>query len=573
MKNFTSGIVLVLMAIFSANLLHAQPELEWVRSLGGEDGAGGTGISVDSDDNVYSTGYFIGETDFSTSGDPVILERNLVTAYVTKHSPDGELIWVRSLSGSGGNGGLAITVDDHIYVSGYFSNILEVTANDELLTFEAVGFDMFILKMNFEGDIIWAKSIGGTSEYDWAQTIKTDPNDGSVYVGGNFSGTVDFDPGDGVFELVTEFAFEYDGFILKLTPDGNFEWVYRIGGPGYEVVQNIAIDPAGFVYAAGIFEVTAEFDFEGSGNLMTSANFADGFVLKIGTDKSFQWAVQIGDENQDWANGIAVDPFGDVVVTGMFHGTMDFDPGSGTEWMTSDGWDVFVWKLSGDGELRWARQLGGPSFAWGNAIALDDQGNVYTTGWFNGLGDFDPGEEYYFFNGIAYYEMFISKLDVNGDFDWAVQVVGDPGSYDNQGMSIVVDGDNNVFTTGYYSLTANFDPNDPDFSISATGISENGFVYKLSQMESVGTDNNIFANNLNVFPNPTSNEITVDLGEKLNSGEIRIFDISGRLILSQNVQQTDLIKIQLPSSAVPGMYFVEVTNEAGANASFKIIRQ
>lgn len=573
-KKFTWNVLLLITVLVCSAELYAQPELEWVRPLGGEESAAGSGIAVDSENNVYSTGYFIGDVDFSTSDEPLILEREFATAYITKHSPEGELIWIKHLSGVGANGGLAIAVDDAVYISGYFSGELEVEIDGETNSFEAAGlYDMFVLKIDPDGEFLWVKAIGGDSDYDWAQVIKTDPNDGSLYIAGNFSGDVDFDPGDGEFELSTLFLDDFNAYILKLSADGEFQWVYELGGTGYDVIQNMAVDPSGFVYATGIFEQTADFDMLESGFEMTSSGYADGFVLKIGTDQTFEWAVQTGDEENDWANGIAIDPAGNVVITGMFDGTMDFDPGIGEEWLTSEGWDVFVWKLSSEGSLVWAKQLGGPSFEWGNAITVDAVGNIYTTGWFNGLADFDPGDEYYFFNGISYYEMFISKLNPDGDFEWAVQVVGDPGSYDNQGTSIQVDADGSVLTTGFFSLTANFDPNDPDFSISAAGISSNGFIYKLSQGESVGLEDNVFAKSLNAFPNPTTNEFTIDLGEVLNLAEIRIFDVAGRLIHSQNVQQMNLVNIQLPASARPGMYFIEVTHENGEQASFKLLKQ
>src|SRR6185436_10611216 len=106
---------------------------------------------------------------------------------------------------------------------------------------------------------------------------------------------------------------------------------------------------------------------------------------------NFVWAKQLGGTVGDWAVGIAVDASANVYTTGFFYGTLDFDPGPGTFNLTASNHDVFISKLDASGNFVWGKQLGGPGICISESIALDGSGNVYTTGRLSGVIDFDPG--------------------------------------------------------------------------------------------------------------------------------------------------------------------------------------
>src|SRR5207253_4820 len=145
-----------------------------------------------------------------------------------------------------------------------------------------------------------------------------------------------------------------------------------------------------------------------------------------------------------------------VYVTGGFAGTVDFDPGPGTTLLTSLGsLDAFVAKFSSTGALVWARQLGGTSFDQGTGIAVDGAGNVFTTGLFQGTADFDPGAGTILLTSVGSLDVFVSKLASTGALVYARQL---GGTSNDQGLGIAVDGSGNVFTTGSFRGTADFDP-------------------------------------------------------------------------------------------------------------------
>jgi hypothetical protein len=161
---------------------------------------------------------------------------------------------------------------------------------------------------------------------------------------------------------------------------------------GNVLAQKVVTDSSGNVYTTGFFSGTVDFDpGAGTANL-TSAGSDDSFISKLDSGGNYVWAKQLGGISAELAIGISVDSSGNVYTTGTFQGTADFDPGAGTANLTSAGGDdSFISKLDSSGNYVWAKQLGstGADVAYG--VSVDSSGNVYTTGFFSGTVDFDPG--------------------------------------------------------------------------------------------------------------------------------------------------------------------------------------
>src|SRR5690606_29098604 len=117
--------------------------------------------------------------------------------------------------------------------------------------------------------------------------------------------------------------------------------------------------------------------------------------------------------------------------------------------------DIFVSKLDPNGNFLWAKQMGGTDNDQGISITVDTSGNIYTTGIFRNTVDFDPGAGVYNLTAVVGNDIFISKLDANGNFLWAKQM-GSGGN--TRSNSIVLDTNGNIYTTGIFQSTADFDP-------------------------------------------------------------------------------------------------------------------
>src|SRR6185295_9735200 len=237
----------------------------------------------------------------------------------------------------------------------------------------------------------WAIQMGG-ADNDIGKSVVVD-GAGNVYTTGSFDGTADFDPGPGTYNLTT--AGVGDIFISKLDASGNFLWAKQIGGTTYDYGYSIAVDSVGNVYTTGYFDDTADFD-PGPGTYnLTTAGSADIFVSKLDNSGNFIWAKQMGATQADFGYAITVDVNGYVYTTGEFNGTVNFDPGPGIFNLISTYPEIFISKLDASGDFVWAKQLGGTGEDKGYSIAVDESGNVYSTGYFKDTADFDPGTGIY----------------------------------------------------------------------------------------------------------------------------------------------------------------------------------
>jgi hypothetical protein len=321
----------------------------------------------------------------------------------------------------------------------------------------------FSVKAQQSMSLVWAKGMGGTGDdRGWCITVDTS---GNVYTIGVFHEIADFDPELSTFNLTS--AGICDIFVQKLNFSGSMAWAKRVGGTNWDEGYGIAVDNSGNVYTTGYFCDTVDFDSGPDSFNMISAGHGDIFVQKLNDAGNLVWAKRMGGKKFDFGYSIAVDTSGNVYTTGVFSSdTVDFDPGPGTFNLISAGWDIFVQKQDVDGNLVWAKRMGGASDDWGESITLDPSGAVYTTGYFQDTTDFDPGPSTYNLTSAGGFDVFVQKLDPAGNFVWAKNM-GGPNN--EEGYSIAVDSEGNVYTAGYFMGTADFDPGPDTFNLTSAG--------------------------------------------------------------------------------------------------------
>jgi hypothetical protein len=214
-------------------------------------------------------------------------------------------------------------------------------------------------------------------------------------------------------------------------------------------------------------------------NTLSSNGGYEIFILKLDAAGNFVWAKSIGASGHDVGNSIAVDGWGNIAATGHFNSVVDFDPGSGTSFLTAgSNNNAFILRMDSTGNLIWARQFGaGSAKVDGLAVDLDRQGNVYTAGIFGWSGvDFDPGMGTYNFNPWDS-DTYLSKLDTAGNFIWAQQITG---SFAQAIRGLYVDASGTVFASGQYADSADFDPGTATYMMTASSLLD-AYVLKLRQ--------------------------------------------------------------------------------------------
>ena len=413
-------------------------EYDSAKSVGDTGNDQGYDIAVDAAGNVYTTGSFEGTVDFDPgAGISSLTSAGSRDIFVTKLDADHNFLWAIATDNIGWDEGYGIEVDaaGNVYITGgrHSSAIIQ--------------------KLDTDGSILWSENVTGAI----ATALAVDASD-NVYTTGYFPGTVDFDPGAGVFNLTS--AGYNDIFVQKLDADGNFLWAKQMGGTSTDEGYGIAVDASGFVYATGLLDW-------------------DIFVQKLDFDGTLIWDRQMGGGSYDTGTAIAVDASGHVYTTGRFSDTADFNPGAGTDNLTSSGAaSVFVSTLDASGNFLWAKQLGDISADnYKYDIAVDTLGNVYTTGSFVGTADFDPGAGEFSLTSAGESDIFVSQLDSSGDFLWAGQM---GGAGDDEGHGIALASSGVVYTTGYFQDTADFDPGAGVVNLTSAGASDI-FVSKLSR--------------------------------------------------------------------------------------------
>ncbi len=451
----------------------------WAKAMGGTGWEKGQGIVVDTAGHVYTTGWFRGTTDFDPgAGAFNLTSESLYSSadvFVQKLSPSPPGVVFESAERIGGTGNdqghdAAVDTSGNVYTTGFFEGTTDFDPGAGTFNLTSMGGnDIFVQKLDASDNFVWAKAMGGTSN-DGGHDTAVDPS-GNVYTTGAFQGTVDFDPGAGTFNLTS--AGSNDIFVSKLDASGNFAWAKAMGGTGStgsDVGLAIAVDAPGNVYTTGYFNGTADFDPGAGVSNLTSAGNRDIFISKLDASGNFMWAKAMGGTSSDVGYDFAVDTSGNVYITGSFQGTVDFDPGAGTATLTSAGdRDVFIQKLDASGNFTWAKQIGDTSSDAGLSITVDALGNVYTTGFFEGATDFDPGAGTFNLTSAGNWDIFIQKLDASGNFLWAKRM---GGTLFDSGDSIAVDASGNAYTTGSFSGTTDFDPGAGTFNLTSAGSAD-----------------------------------------------------------------------------------------------------
>ena len=395
--------------------------------------------------------------------------------------------------------------DGNIYTAGYFSGTVDFDPSAAEYNLTASGpTDIFIQKINAGGSLIWAYRFGGELA-DRCLSMSPD-NSGNIYMTGFFSSTATFTT-TGAATILTSKGAE-DIFLLKLDNNSNILWAKKAGSFGSDAANTVTTDASGNVIIAGSFSGSVTFGSSGGPVILTSNGYNDIFISKYNAAGNFMWARGEGGTHNDAVNAVCTSPSGKIYLTGYFSDTVDFNTGTGIQnEMTRGGIDFFVQKLDANGDFIWAKSAGGTGADEGKAITADHKENVYITGRFNGTVDFDPDINNTLdisSNGKS--DAFIIKITPAGNMVFA-KTVG--GSSSDAATGIVISNRRDLFVTGYFSGTADFDPGGGTYILTSTG-QKDAFTGKLD------VDGNfIWAANSGGAGNDVAQSVTVNINSKI----------------------------------------------------------
>ncbi|MES2764993.1 MAG: T9SS type A sorting domain-containing protein [Bacteroidota bacterium] len=263
----------------------------------------------------------------------------------------------------------------------------------------------------------------------------------------------------------------------------NLEWAKQFNGFSSIVSTDFTVDKSGNVFTAGEFIEEVDFD-PGSGEFNLSATNGNIFFSKLDADGKFVWAKQLtippSDRQGVNIREIKSDENGNIYIVGTYHGTIDFDPGQGAFTMSAYTRSIYILKLTSAGEFVWAKQFdSNPPGGYAEITSVEITDNfIYTSGTFNSTYDFDPGTDTFLLTstpGTPSLSVFISKLDIDGNFVWAKSI---GNLFDTRTIDLSVDQMAEVYIIGYFSGEVDFDPNADSTKLNANGTKS--FLLKLN---------------------------------------------------------------------------------------------
>lgn len=300
----------------------------WVRNGGGKNEDASFGITTDAGGNTYVAGYFSGTALF---GNNKIVSKGYSDIFVAKYDAAGNLIWIRTGGGAYQDEAYAITTDDsgNCYVTGHFTGNSTFSGQ----TLSSAGYfdtDVFLLKFNPSGGLVWAKRIGGTAN-DVGYGIDVS-NNGQIFVAGVFKGTTAFG------QYVLSKLAASNGFVAKFESNGKHVWSKTTSGTQLNEYRKVTADAAGNCYVAGT--ISGDVAIENSNVISTGGK--DAFIAKYNLKGDLLWTLQGGGIEDDECMTITTDAGGNCYVAGQYISKASFGKQDFSGWAIQD---IFISKI------------------------------------------------------------------------------------------------------------------------------------------------------------------------------------------------------------------------------------
>ncbi|MBK6985187.1 MAG: hypothetical protein IPH32_10725 [Bacteroidetes bacterium] len=480
---------LFLLFILGISINANSQALQWANSMGTTSiTTVANKVMSDASGSVFNVGYFTGTVDFQSGAGVNALTSGStsINGYIQKLGANGAFAWVKGFLGTGACNIKNIVADGSgsLYITGGFAGTIDFDPGATTFTMASsasTDVDVFICKLTAGGVFVWAKQIGGIYD-DYGLSIDLDPSN-NVFVSGYLNSMttapqhllIDVNPGAGVNNLD---IYRQDGFVLKLDNSGNYMASQNYGGAGVDVVYSMKLDPTGNVYISG-------YSWSSVGQLSIGASgvYDTGFIAKLTNSLVNTWAIPFrGAPGAGYCGvrDIEIDATGNVYAVGEFKGVVDFDAGvAPTYTMATTSLseaDVFATKVTSAGVFVWAKQIAsGTSNAYALSLALDASNNLFFTGYFTGAADFNPTAASYTKYSAGTNDVYVCKLDANGNFSNEAQVYGSTGSDVCYSISSPAAG--TYYICGSFNSTVDFNEGTGTTNLIGAGVAD-AFVAK-----------------------------------------------------------------------------------------------
>jgi hypothetical protein len=540
MKRCTLIAVALWLCLFANIRSYSQtPDWLWAKGAGGTNEDYGYSVAADASGNTYVAGFF--SSDELIFGTFTLTNDGSKDMFLVKYDAGGNVLWAKSAGGPLDDRGYSVAVDisGNAYVTGYFSSPSILFGT---FTLENKGFeDIFLVKYDAGGNVVWAESAAGTF-HDVGNSVTLDDS-GNIFLTGFFSSS-EITFGDNTLTN----AGGNDMFLAKYDANGNVLWAKNPYGTSQDQGCSVAADNSGNAYVAGYFSAYTYIVF--GSDTLTSGGDYDVFLAKYDAGGNVQWAKGAGALGNDLATAIAVDNSGNAYMAGYFSSSaITF----GTFTLTNvAGNDIFLTKYNASGNVLWAKSAGGTGIDFVYSVAVNASGDAYLTGDFSSptlsIGT-------YTLTNAGGSDLFLAKYDAGGNVLWAK---GNGGIGNEYGNSVAIVGSDNVCVTGYFSGSP---------FILGPDTLQNAGMYDVFLAKSEGGPTGIsepLANpGMLIYPDPAERVIMITLPAGETSGEAAIFNMQGKEVLRYDVTRATAT---IDVTCLPrGMYMIKVVGNKGTH--------
>lgn len=489
----------------------SQNNFPWAKLAPGNGIDEGIAITNDPAGNVFVTGQFTGSV--VAFGTTTLTNSANSTVFLAKYDCNGNAIWAKKAICTNNDYGNAVTTDaaGNIFISGYFQSPTIVFGTYSLSN--GGNYDLFIAKYDPNGNVLWAKSAGGSGN-EYGYSAKTDPG-GNVYVTGSFSSPT---LALGTYSLTNSGAS--DGYLVKYSPSGTELWANKQAGSTGDENWSVATDAAGNVFITGDYvSPTVAFDTY----TITNSGICPIYTAKYDGNGNIMWVETTGGTNYDFSNWVTIDNNGDVLISGVFTSTnMVF----GTNTITNNGGeDAFIAKYSNSGTPIWAKAVGGPGNDKGYSIATDAN-KIYCTGTFT--------NSIYF--GTSTLTAAVNSPDpfyiITFDYSGLVQCSTYLKSGGDDLVGICADNAGSAYLTADIMAPGSMVVGNT--TLTPTG-GETIYLARYVCGDITGINENADELKVDLFPNPNNGNFKIEINKPLKNSELSVVNSIGQEVHKQAV--------------------------------------
>lgn len=536
-------IVLALF-FFACSFLSVAQTWAWAKA--GFGGSEGLAVCTDTAGNVFITGEYVGQIVFDTY---TLTSSAVGAVYIVKYDPNGNVAWARTSisTAAGSDSGYGISTDNlgNVLVTGPFSSSLIAFGTNSLTN--SGTSNIFLVKYDTNGNVLWARSAGGTS-FDFSNAARSDMN-GNTYIAGFFtSPTAVF----GTYSLTN--SATRNSFLAKYDAAGNVVWARTSIASFKAVANNCGLDGLGNIYVAGYFDgSTVAF---GTNTLTNNGNH-NAFITKYDANGNVLWAKSAGGNYYDYAWGVSGDQNGNAYVCGQYT-SPSITFGAITLTNTSN---AFLVKYDANGNTLWARSTSYGGFAY--SVSTSTLGVFICGPMSNTI--ISTGTQTMLAPSISGDPVFFARYDANGNDNYLTALSGggdDEIEISVDACNLYVSGDylSNPLIVGTYSL--------------ANPGGEPAYTAKLSF--SCGTQPDLIIENIAdehafIYPNPTKGKCRVKLNSTMDGAQFSLINLLGEKMFEQKIGSTDTdTEVEL-SSLKSGIYIFLLSSNGNELRKGKII--